>query len=112
MNAKQEFIRATDGLKVINATIYVEDRNNHYKKTFFDLLSGYNSEDYKNFLNKLDFEYDDGYGGQELFGLICCENGIWFERGEYDGSEWWEKRKYPNIDNIIKNRVLDKTEAQ
>lgn len=38
----------------------------------------------------LDFDYDSGYGGQELFGHIWYADGTWSNRGEYDGSEWWE----------------------
>lgn len=45
----------------------------------------------------LDFEYDNGYGGQELFGNIWYTDGTWSERGEYDGSEWWEYKACPPI---------------
>lgn len=45
----------------------------------------------------LDFEYDNGYGGQELFGNIWYTDGTWSERGEYDGSEWWEHKVCPAI---------------
>ena len=38
-----------------------------------------------------DFEYDSGYGGQEIaYDLIIVGDNFWLERGEYDGSEWWE----------------------
>ena len=47
-------------------------------------------EDYDNFIKKLDVEYDDGYGTQELFGTIWLTDGTWMDRGEYDGSEWWQ----------------------
>ena len=52
-------------------------------------------------LPQLDFEYDDGYGGQELFGYIWYEDGTWSERGEYDGSEWWERKERPATDIVI-----------
>ena len=56
----------------------------------------------------LDFDYDDGYGGQELFGYIWYTDGTWSERGEYDGSEWWEYKKRPDQDiDIIKTFNLD-----
>ena len=41
--------------------------------------------------------YDNSYGGQELFGMIWMKNGDWLERGEYDGSEWWEYKTCPEI---------------
>jgi hypothetical protein len=46
----------------------------------------------------LDFEYDAGYGGQELFGYIWYADGSWSDRGEYDGSEWWRHQTRPERD--------------
>lgn len=47
-------------------------------------------------LSQLDFDYDDGYGGQELFGYIWYNDGTWSDRGEYDGSEWWQHQTRPD----------------
>jgi hypothetical protein len=52
----------------------------------------------------LDFEYDNGYGGQELFGYVVFKDNTWLERGEYDGSEWWEYQKCPTY-NEIKEKI-------
>lgn len=49
-------------------------------------------------IQMLDFEYDNGFGGQELFGFIWYKDGTWSERGEYDGSEWWEYKERPALD--------------
>ncbi len=49
--------------------------------------------------------YYDGFGGQELFGTVWMDNGEWITRGEYDGSEWWDYHRVPEIPNEIK---LDK----
>jgi hypothetical protein len=46
----------------------------------------------------LNFTYDSGYGGQNLFGYIWYTDGTWSERGEYDGSEWWEHKEVPPQD--------------
>jgi len=46
-------------------------------------------------LPNLDFDYDDGYGGQKLYGNIWYTDGTWSERGEYDGAEWWVYKKCP-----------------
>jgi hypothetical protein len=46
----------------------------------------------------LDFEYDDGYGSQFLFGYIWYTDGTWSEREEYDGSEWWAHKERPAKD--------------
>jgi len=48
-------------------------------------------------IERLDFKYDDGYGGQELFGTIWYADGTWSDRREYDGSEWWEHHVCPSI---------------
>ena len=53
----------------------------------------------------MDFEYDDGYGGQRLFGFIWYEDGTWPERGEYDGSEWWQYKTCPSIDDWKENHI-------
>jgi len=67
-----------------------------------NLKEGYTQKEYEEFLDRLDFEYDAGYGGQELFGTIWLEEGTWLERGEYDGSEWWEYKECPQIPDELK----------
>lgn len=43
-----------------------------------------------------EINYDDGYGGQEIAtDLIIVGDNWWFERSEYDGSEWWEFKTIP-----------------
>jgi hypothetical protein len=63
----------------------------------FKLKVNHTEEELESFLKSLDFEYDSGYGSQELFGTVWLEDGTWFTRGEYDGSEWWEYHKLPEI---------------
>lgn len=50
-------------------------------------------------IESLDFDYDNGFGEQELFGTVYCKdangNPVWFTRGEYDGSEWWKANTVP-----------------
>ena len=54
-------------------------------------------KDIEDFLNNLDFKYDSGFGGQLLYGNVWFTDGTWLERGEYDGSEWWEYKTTPAI---------------
>ena len=61
------------------------------------LKVNHSEKDYKDFLELLDFDYDSGFGSQDLFGTIWIEDGSWLSRGEYDGSEWWEHNKLPAI---------------
>lgn len=41
------------------------------------------------FLNKLDFNYDNGYGLQYISGTIHLKDGTIMRREEYDGAEGW-----------------------
>lgn len=46
-------------------------------------------------------DYDNGYGGAEVGDIeIVFKDGSWLERGEYDGSEWWEFKKTPARNSI------------
>jgi hypothetical protein len=50
------------------------------------------------FIRLADTEYDDGYGGQEVAeDLYLVGEDFWLDRGEYDGSEWWEFNRMPVI---------------
>jgi len=50
------------------------------------------------FCSVLNIEYDSGYGSQELDGYIWYADGTWSDRGEYDGSEWWQHQVCPARD--------------
>lgn len=104
-NAKEELLNAIEQSKqtiicaIITGCDYDYDEQDNNPK--FILKQGYSEEDYATFLNAIDFEYDDGFGGQELYGTVWLTNGEWLQRGEYDGSEWWEHMKLPEVpDNL------------
>lgn len=59
------------------------------------LRKNFSKKDWEDFLSQLDFEYDSGFGIQQLFGTVWGVNNWWAIRGEYDGSEWWNKVSYP-----------------
>jgi len=96
MNAKQELIKFCDGLTIQCASIQISTEHGF---THADLKIGGNL---KEFLQASNFEYDSGYGGQNLFGIVWFTDGTWAERGEYDGVEWWEHRKCPEIPEALK----------
>jgi len=107
-NAKQEFLRHIENRKILCATI--GSKRIHSDENQCLLTTGWSDEDWNIFLANLDFEYDSGYGGQLLFGTIWYEDGTWSDRGEYDGSEWWEWHTCPPIpDNLNRiDKVRDK----
>ena len=88
INAKEEFLETTRYFKVVAAIIQFGDSYSYSSNPpndIFKLNPLYTKDDYENFLKFLDRDYNSSYGGQELFGTIYCEDGLWFDRGEYDG---------------------------
>lgn len=111
INAKQELIDKLKGTKSIVkcATIrcesnsYWDEYDNYKRPAPIQLIEGYTIGEYDEFLQKLDFDYDAGYGGQELYGIVwLMEENTWLERGEYDGSEWWHYQECPPIPKELK----------
>ena len=86
MNAKDEFISHIKNHKVLCAIV-----QNAVLPVGFDAAA------MESFLQKLDFKYHNGFGGQELYGTIWYADGTWSSRGEYDGSEWWDHHMCPAI---------------
>lgn len=70
-----------------------------YNKTVEDIrfiCSGNRNIPIDLFFIKANKEYDDGYGGAEVdMALQIVGDDWWLERGEYDGSEWWEFKTMP-----------------
>lgn len=100
-NAKQELLD-TMGSNIANlrcATITHSPSNwlEEVPSKKMVLKEGYSQADLDEFISKLDFEYDAGYGSQELFGMVWFNDGYWMDRYEYDGSESWDWHKYPTI---------------
>lgn len=89
MNAKEEFVNHIKN-RIVKCAIVNK----------FVLKVGYSKKDYNKFLKDINFIYDSGYGGQELEGYIWYNDNTWSERGEYDGSEWWE---YKIVQEIPEN---------
>lgn len=103
-NAKLEFIRAVTrngDVKVHCATITYAPNSlwdeDEPESKHIILKVGYTTEEYNMFVNQLDFDYDAGYGGQELYGTVWLTDDTWLTRGEYDGSEWWDFNSLPEI---------------
>lgn len=98
MNAKDEFLDKIKNKHSVSCAYIKFDRYWDEKKVkVFKLKPGYTEEDYNAFLKSLDFEYDDGYGSQELYGYVWFTNDSWLERHEYDGSECWHFKKTPEL---------------
>ena len=57
------------------------------------------------------FEYDDGFGGVEINQIMVVGDSWWLERHEYDGSEWWEYKQYPQMPKKTSNWKCNKQET-
>jgi hypothetical protein len=94
-NAKAEFIEEVKGKAVKCAVV---QHGSWVKFTAEYLLPcDYTPAEYDVFLQSLDFVYDAGFGGQELFGIIWYTDGTWSSRYEYDGEEEWQHCHVPVV---------------
>ena len=97
MNAKEEFLRHVESRQVL--CVHIGDYDDTSR---INLKVGYSAFDFDKFLDQLNYEYDNGFGGQKLYGVIWYKDGTWSERGEYDGSEWWAYKCCPIIPDYLK----------
>jgi hypothetical protein len=95
-NAKKELLKELEGKARVKCA-WINHFIRQKKDLNIALKVNYTIDEYEAFLKALDFKYDNGYGGQQLSGEIWLDDGTWMERGEYDGSEWWEHRICPDI---------------
>jgi hypothetical protein len=61
------------------------------------------------FFHSLNFEYNNGYGTQHIYGTIWYYDGTWSSRDEYDGSESWRHNCVPPIPNELTNGSVSST---
>ena len=105
-NCREEFLDEVNGHDLLCAIIYDEDPEPDYRDEPLEpkaiLKPEYSPNDLSEFIQKLNFEYDSGYGSQHVFGIIWYKDGTWSERGEYDGAEWWEYKSCPAIPDALK----------
>lgn len=104
MNAKKELLAVLEKVKTTfnfepkvkcAFIIKLDTDSDNLEERPIVLKQSHTDQDYQEFLSNLDFDYDAGYGLQELFGSVLLDNQTWLERGEYDGSEWWDIHRYP-----------------
>lgn len=87
--------------KTFDDVIFIGDRATHTKVTV------------KEFLEHANVEYKNGYGIEEInTDLILVGKDFWLERHEYDGSEWWEYKSMPNVNDFVDGVVYIFDEAK
>lgn len=93
INALEEM---RDAIERSKSTVVAADISfNSYKHVLYEHHTPTEWASFVAFMKSID--YDNGYGGQMLFGTIWLADGTRIERGEYDGSEWWEHVVKPSI---------------
>ena len=88
-NARQELLTILDNIDKTPSDI---SWMLVYTADYSDISEAFTS------IDQLDFTYDSGYGTQKLFGVVFFNNNTWLERGEYDGSEWWDYITTPTLE--------------
>lgn len=100
INAKQEFLGHIKEHCVVGRTVRCAKVSIHnLKNSVYSILPvGYTPDDWGVFLKEIDLDYDNRYGGQNLFGTIWYTDSLtWSQRNEDDGAEWYEFMKIPEI---------------
>ena len=93
-----EFKLSQHDAKLLAADIYTEEEP--LKTAVLPL--NYTEQQLEKFWQDLArIEYYNGYGNQELFGVVWLTGKSWLSREEYDGSEWWEHNQYPQYTNDV-----------
>ena len=68
------------------------------KKTIRDVefvTDGKHKCSWEDFVKNANFDYDNGYSSVKInMCLKIVGKNWWFERCEYDGSEWWSFKEY------------------
>jgi len=110
MNCKEEFLDHTREMEVLCAEIaYGRKYWLDHGKASAALRVGHTKIELDTFLSCIDFDYDNGYGVQEVFGTIWYADGTWSDRGEYDGSEWWDYHVCPKIPDELSAAEIGRT---
>jgi hypothetical protein len=89
----------------------------HSGKTENDILWVGTSTEYmtwENFKKIADTDYDESWGSPKVAqDLMIVGDGWWVERGEYDGSEWWEFKQIPvKPEKLIEAKALTVNQAE
>jgi hypothetical protein len=104
-NAKKELIKdLKDNFNSIILCADITYEPDYGSEVHFRLPIGYTGEQLAEFLDKLDFDYNNGYGRQQVFGYVWLQDNCWLERSEYDGSEWWDFKDTPLIPDYLKSK--------
>jgi len=102
-------------MNLLKETLEILAKNNKTPKDVLWIGSKDGYSTWENFERLADTIYSSGYGSIEVAeDLVIVGKDWWLERGEYDGSEWWEfkrKPKQPKTLRRINKLFLEKFES-
>lgn len=83
-------------INLLTETLQILNRHNKTPKGFLWVGDCYKKTTWENFEKIANINYDNSWGCNEICeNLLVVGDGWWLERGEYDGSEWWEFKQNP-----------------
>lgn len=83
-------------MNLLEETVEELKENGKSEKDVLFVTDGNAWSSWEDFKKNANFDYDNGYGGQEInLDLKVVGNDWWLDRHEYDGSEWWEYKTLP-----------------
>lgn len=94
-------------VNLLEETLHALKYNGKTPKDVLWVGDKYKKTTWENFKILSNFNYDNGYGGSEIEGsLLIVGDTWWLERGEYDGSEWWEFKEHPKCESNRNSLLL------
>ena len=100
MNARNELVRVTKHKARLKCAVITTEVFGDEITIFLPVA--YNDSQYADFLDNLNFQYNSGFGVQELYGVLWHEDGTWQSRVMDKGLEWWEYHRVPDIPEYLK----------
>lgn len=83
-------------MNLLNETIEIIEKNGKLPSQVLWVGTDVRYFSWEEFKSISDFEYDEGFGGNEIKDTLkVVGSDWWLERHEYDGSEWWEFKSLP-----------------
>ena len=81
---------------LLKETLELLERNNKKETDVKWVGTSTHKTTWEDFKKNADVAYDSGYGSPKVAqDLLVVGENWWLERGEYDGSEWWDYKEMP-----------------
>jgi hypothetical protein len=98
---------------LLKETLELLERNNKKETDVKWVGSSTHKTTWADFKKNANVDYESGFGSPKVAGdLLVVGENWWLERGEYDGSEWWDYKEMPKEPTeIIELKALTVNQA-